>query len=511
MQGVTHGVNLPTLGLTTLSKDLVDETIVLSDMYNLNEFISLELLTTAQQQMAQYPGLPRGLVAILLYYDGRKTLTSSLKDLMQSRLGISWCTDGVSMDLIQLVTAYTDSLVGEGILKKCIELLKSLDISKELDLLTKNRALGPPKHHRMVLDLFEEIRQNLASVIFNYAAQSGLPKDVTLMLIRKLINYCLKCDPVIILNAFSEYLKKSKLSGPRGEMSDVTTTLTMALLYALDLSIIHRREDGEEVVRRLPIINDESFFDDIMQELLINDDAADSNDKWESSGLRALSILALGLACGTLRMAPQNLYANSQQLIEKDEELVDFAIHLKIFEFLNFTFMENSIIFRTEFFYRRLHILFTDFIEIMHTKVTELRARADETARTVLSYQQQGLEPPTNIDNNFANLLCAIGKFYENDKLNLQLCLEYWGPMEHSGTYHRTSSRSVCLFKFMRLAGDLLPQTLFIPYLKMLAGLSGNPQAARNAFNLLKQGNGASGTPSVSWDHFFTSLARYYQ
>lgn len=77
-------------------------------------------------------------------------------------------------------------------------------------------------------------------------------------------------------------------------MSDVTTTLTMALLYALDLSIIHRREDGEDVVRRLPIINDESFFDDIMQELLINDDAADSNDKWESNGLRALSILALG-------------------------------------------------------------------------------------------------------------------------------------------------------------------------------------------------------------------------
>ncbi|XP_070506318.1 nuclear pore complex protein Nup205 [Chironomus tepperi] len=491
MQGVTHGVNLPTLGLTTLSKDLVDETIVLSDMYNLNEFIALELLTTAQQQMPQYPGLPRGLVAILLYYDGRKTLTSALKDLMQARLGISWCTDGVSLDIIQLVTAYTDSLVGEGVLKKCIELLKSLDISKELDLLTKNRALGPPKHHRMVLDLFEEIRQNLASVIFNYAAQSGLPKDVTLMLI--------------------QYLKKSKLSGARGEMSDVTTTLTMALLYALDLSIIHRREDGEDVVRRLPIINDESFVDDIMQELLINDDAADSNDKWESNGLRALSILALGLACGTLRMAPQNLYANSQQLIEKDEELVDFAIHLKIFEFLNFTFMENSIIFRTEFFYRRLHILFTDFIEIMHTKVTELRARADETARTVLSYQQQGLEPPSNIDNNFANLLCAIGKFYENDKLNLQLSLEYWGPMEHSGTYHRTSSRSVCLFKFMRLAGDLLPQTLFIPYLKMLAGLSGNPQAARNAFNLLKQGNGTSGTPSVSWDHFFTSLARYYQ
>jgi nuclear pore complex protein Nup205 len=152
-------------------------------MYNLNEFIALELLTTAQQQMPQYPGLPRGLVAILLYYDGRKSLVSALKDLMQARVGVSWCTD-VSSDVTHLITSYTDSLVTEGVLKKIINEIESLDIVKELDILTKNRALGPPKHHRMVLDLFEEIRQNLAMSLFNFSAQSGLPKDVTIQLIR---------------------------------------------------------------------------------------------------------------------------------------------------------------------------------------------------------------------------------------------------------------------------------------------------------------------------------------
>lgn len=183
-QGITSAISLPGLGQTTLSKDLVDELTILSDMYNLNEFIALELLTTAQHQMPQYPGLPRGLVAVLLYYDGRKALVSSLKDLMQARLGVSWCTD-VSNDITHLVTSYTDSLVAEGILKRIIESIEALDIAKELDLLTKNRALGPPKHHRMVLDLFEEIRQNLATTLFNYSAQSGLPKDATIQLIRK--------------------------------------------------------------------------------------------------------------------------------------------------------------------------------------------------------------------------------------------------------------------------------------------------------------------------------------
>lgn len=308
-------------------------------------------------------------------------------------------------------------------------------------------------------------------------------------------------------------MKKCKQSGARGEIGNASTTLMMALFYALDISVIHKREDGEEIVRRLPVISDPHFIEDVMQELLVSEDAADTREssKWQCQGLRSLAVLALGLCCGTLRLAPQNLYPNAQRFTEKDEELVDLAIHLKIFEFLNFTFLENSIVFKVEFFYRRMHIMLTDFIEIMHSKVTELRARADETARTVQSYQQQGVEPPSNLDNNFANLLLAIGKFYERDDLKLCLSLEYWGPMELTGTYHRTSSRSVCLFKFMRLAGELLPQILFIPYLKMLAGLSGNPQSARNAFNLLKQGNGSSGSATVSWDHFFTSLARYYQ
>lgn len=326
-------------------------------------------------------------------------------------------------------------------------------------------------------------------------------------------NFIQLCNIEINFILILEYLKKCKQTGARGEIGNATTTLMMALFYALDISVIHKREDGEEIVRRLPIISDPNFIEDIMQELLVNEDSLDvrESSKWQCPGLRSLAVLVLGLACGTLRLAPQNLYHNSQRYTDRDEELVDIAIHLKIFDFLNFTFLENSIIFKTEFFYRRMHIIFTDFIEIMHSKVTELRARADETARTVQNYQQQGLEPPSNIDNNFANLLYAIGKFYEQDELKLNLSLEFWGSLEVPGAYHRTSSRSVCLFKFMRLAGELLPQILFIPYLKMLAGLSGNPQSARNAFNLLKQGNGSAGSATVSWDHFFTSLARYYQ
>lgn len=48
----------------------------------------------------------------------------------------------------------------------------------------------------------------------------------------------------------------------------------------------------------------------------------------------------------------------------------------------------------------------------------------------------------------------------------------------------------VVLSKFVRQMGDLLPPTLYIPYLRMLKGLANGPQCAHYCFSLLKT-NGA--------------------
>lgn len=170
-------------------------------------------------------------------------------------------------------------------------------------------------------------------------------------------------------------------------------------------------------------------------------------------------------------------------------------------------------LFSNEFFYRRIHQLFADFIEFMHSKVTDLRARADETAKTVMSFTKEGLDPPTNLDNNFEMLMLCIGRFYKDNRAGVSLCIQYWGPIDQhqNATYAKGLSRSVALFKFLRLAGELLPTTLFVPYLKMLAGLSSCERSARNTFNLLKQSTCLTGNSTLSWEHFFTSLHRYYR
>ena len=87
--------------------------LIISDILNLNEYACVDLLLAGEQQQPNFPGLTRGLVSVLLYHDGRRSLVSALRTLIQSREGVTW-TLGLNEDLLQLVTSYTDSLRDEG-------------------------------------------------------------------------------------------------------------------------------------------------------------------------------------------------------------------------------------------------------------------------------------------------------------------------------------------------------------------------------------------------------------
>lgn len=321
VRGINDGVTLPGLGHTTLSKDLVDETLIISDMYDLNEYVALELLCTAHQQMPNHPGLNRGLVAVLLYYDGRKTLASALRDLFQASEGCAWCADAPPA-VTALITAYTNGLVADGLLVRVLDQLERLDVTAELALLSENRALGRPKHHRQVLDLFEDIRVQLAGVLFARAAQQGLPREVAVRLIRHLARY--------------------KPSGARGGMDNVTLTLVMALLYALDLSVLQRHEDSEQLVRQLPIVAEPGFAQAVWDAL-----GESGAVQWECEGLRALVYYAFGLAMAALRQAPQVLQTMAAaRIIDQDEALVEAAIQGRVFDFVYHVLLENETVFK---------------------------------------------------------------------------------------------------------------------------------------------------------------------
>lgn len=301
--------------------------------------------------------------------------------------------------------------------------------------------------------------------------------------------------------ALISHLRQTELQEEAsGKLDNVNLYLQMALLSALDLSVLHSREDGEDVVQSLPILSDPDYVETISNEL------HPSKPKWAHTGLQAVSTFGLAVCIASLRLIPQN--HRFQEIINKEEIFIDQAIELNVFEFLHNIVLENETLYKEPFIYKRMHHLITDFIVYMYTKVKELRIKADEIARTVQIYTREGLDAPPNLPRYFEYLLLDIAKLYSKQKTT-DYVLAYWSPDEINSTSSRGSSRAVSLFKFVKLGGDVLPPILFVPYLTMLASLASSPQAARYCFTLLKQ-VGTQLTSTLSWDHFFTSLAQYY-
>lgn len=239
-----------------------------------------------------------------------------------------------------------------------------------------------------------------------------------------------------------------------------------------------------DIVRSMPLIAEKGVFEELVQKLITPAVA------WESAGLRGFIQFVLAIAVTTIKSSP-NLCPN-QNITKEDEILVEAALSNKAFHFAAEVLFKSKYLHFEEFYVRYFHTLISDFILLMPLKVKELRSRADESMRLIQAYQQEGIEPPVNLDNHFKYLMLMVAELYKFDPLNLNLVMDYW--CQHSEPSHlpnsmnanRLPSRQVALLKFVRLAGKMLPAGLFVPYLNMIACLASSVQAARQAFNFLK-------------------------
>ncbi|KAK7106896.1 nuclear pore complex protein Nup205-like [Littorina saxatilis] len=484
-KATTEGLQVQ--GMQTKQKftqQFVSEALILSDLFEMDELAAVELLMAGENQLSNYPGLTRGLVAVILFYDGQRSVVCSLRTLLQAREGHTW-TLGVSPELVHLVTQFTAQLLEDKLVHKILDLIQNMDVSKELDKLQKQRALGASRHRKQVSDLFKEIRQTLAECLFCLACQQPLNKADTQRLLA--------------------HLRSDNGLGADEGLDSVSLSLLMTLLACFDISPLEQEQvETDDLV---PIATDGSYLTDI-HNIVKND------PRWTTSGLQSVARFAWGL---TLRKLSQcQNFNGGGDLLEDDEQLVDQAIDSDLFEFLVNSVISAHDFHNEEFYVRRMHGLVTDFILQMPLKVKELRNRGDETARIILAHQIEGYEPPPQ-RKDFQYMLELIGDLYRKDPLKLDLAMEYWCPLDpvaasESMYAYRPPPRQVALFKFVRLAGDLLPAPLFVPYVRMLQGLASSQQCAQHAFNLLKMNGVSSGgsASTVSWDHFFESLQHYY-
>ncbi|PIK50510.1 putative nuclear pore complex protein [Apostichopus japonicus] len=293
--------------------------------------------TYQEQEQPRFPGYSRGLVAVLLYYDGRASLLNSLQLLIQARKGRTWSFE-IEEEITELATEFTDDLMKDGLTKKILTLLEKLDVVKELDKLSKEKALGDAKHRYDVTEFLRGIRTSLAESLFAWSCQTPLIRQ----------------DLMLLFN----HLRKHAAVDQTGCLDEVTIALSMSYLYSIDISNVEPRdEDRDELAKLLPLLQDPQYLPDLHQLVSKDTDASDT-EAWK--GLKTVLEFGMGI---TLRRATQQPETQEyQDILERDEVLVDNAIQNNLFRFINNCIFKNKHFFQVEFLVRQFHSLFTDFI-----------------------------------------------------------------------------------------------------------------------------------------------------
>jgi len=474
-------------------------------------------MISAETEMENHAGWPRGLVAIYLYYEGRNALIQSLLTMIQVVPGRNW-TSRVPEKTIDVFRTFVDQILQNDMMDKllgttqgrldfvkkrmliasvCLFIFlglydKSL-IDRQLEVLESNLALGDWRHRFEILRLLRCIRDGIAQIVFCWAAQKTLSwKDTLRYFTAVFLSYNFDCyemlkymcvsfyDCYFRLLRLLEYLK-TRINSREFVLEKSDVLLLSAVMYCIDGSLNFPSVD-QDFVKQLKKYTTE-------EELKIG-----ATSGFQFAEILDFVKLYFSVSCcrvmsethiNSLQGGPA--YPFESELTREDE---DFEFKKDIFAYLKSqVFYDVSTFSNEEHVMRKFHCLFVDFITFMPMKLNEMKNRSEDAAKTALLYTEQGIFRPSNLSQEYENFLECLGLFYANDELEL------------GRDYFSADTHCISLNKLVKCCCVDSP-FMFVSNVKMLTGLSHS--CPSGVFELLKQ-NGHN----ISFDHFFDSIMKY--
>ncbi|KAA3678614.1 nuclear pore complex protein Nup205 [Paragonimus westermani] len=471
-KALTESINLPGIPQRILlTEDFVQEVLILSDLFNTDELIIVELLLTAESQIPTQTDSSRGLLAVLLFYDAQQAIVDCLRTLIQARDGRTW-SPSLSSEAVRIAERFTGDLWKNGLLHNILGSLKKFDILRKFSQLEKAQALGSSKHRYDVYNLLSGIQNGLSECLLLWACQSAFTLDE----FRLVLDYLLQpradspqptaaeteqfgppCErlsvdfphaQVHVLMALLYTLEPfTVLSSPPEQPTDLTSIVSMdrfvlfPRFLLLDTDLAH------------PLFADCQFGSGVSQLLdrqkdrLGKSSAEDTSDHSAVLGLLRLSwSLCLRrsinlrselsrhsrgrstrspTASPNLRTEENVRDATSDEygMDEDDEAHANLAIESGALEFIRKRLLAVAGFEREPLWVCRLHGLITDLLVYMPARVKEIRLKDEDLIR------RTGFNPSSS-GSGFANFLLLIAELYNQpgSKLHARLALEYWWP-----------------------------------------------------------------------------------
>ncbi|XP_015794994.1 nuclear pore complex protein Nup205 [Tetranychus urticae] len=456
-----------------IPEKVVNEAILLSDMFDLNELIALELLIMGSEHETRYPGMTRGPIAVLLYYDSKRVLLSTLKFLVDIISGRTWAFMSSQNDdnALKFIETFVGELKNGNIIQKCLENLEKFDVSSEYDKLLINKALGPGKYKKHVYTIIKDIKHLYAQIVFSFAAQSTLSQDELKHLLRIISEKC-ELDS-------------------NGCLDAIGTTLLMSLLYVMDTSLLRTYDENDPAISKTLVTKHKTLFDEIHKCL--------ETAKFSVEGLQVIIKFALLIAYKTLSL----FLTEGMTVLEGEEDkMYEDIIEKKLFETMTRLLAQNPHVYKERYYIVWLHNALSDFIALFPLKIKELRDKGDESGRIIAVHMAENIQPPRYLSRNLEKLLYLMAEVYSHD--NFGFSSEIWNTSQEES---RLLPKYIAFRKFIRsMVDSSLPQVLHVPILNLFASFANT--SPFHVYNLLKH-PGINQTSLFSLDQFFSVLHNY--
>ncbi|CAI5442546.1 unnamed protein product [Caenorhabditis angaria] len=142
----------------TLDSSLCAESMIISDIFTLNELDSVDLILAGEAQKIHFDGINRGLIAVVCYYDAHRLLITTLRQILR------WDREELPAKLVQLIDS---TFIQANVVKHLFQLLNSFSVSTEFSRLMQPsvNGLGGSKHQKLLRNAIEEIRHEIITCI----------------------------------------------------------------------------------------------------------------------------------------------------------------------------------------------------------------------------------------------------------------------------------------------------------------------------------------------------------
>ncbi|VBB30425.1 unnamed protein product [Acanthocheilonema viteae] len=443
-------VELDSGEVVKIDDGLRNEAIIISDLFNCDEFDALELVITGEVQIQHFPFLTRGLCAVVCYYDAHRFISAAVKALAEFRVD-------EKVPKPRELFEYLNQLLSDTVfIRRLIEVLQIVNVQSELQSLHHPHVngLGGPKHQEILRELIEETLENCAQT-FHFICSS----------------WQLESAPPFLNDLFAP-LKDLQPNTPFRNTHLSLWTAALILISPHNLQNMRCARD---------------LLMGFHKEVILED--------WQDSCLQASLQFAIVVSYNWLSVH-QLVQEVLGDFAIKEDDLLEKAVDGLAFQFIRKCviampkFKENFMAFAT------VDTLIKNFIAHLSNQVVLLQRSSEIELQYVEEMLERGQLYRPRL--HFENFIRCIADLYDGDskyleQLSAQFC----------------SSESEELVKFLRNCRQLISPVLQVAFLDMLKNICKCQESAYFIFGLLSPCHTKFAQNTLSWDHFWKAMHDY--